>query len=246
MQTREYKHKLLEACRNNDVSIIKLLIQKSNLSYDAFNIDGKSCLNIACELGNYQTIKLLIDNEPTLINIPDGDNIFPIEWAVENGDINIFDFLIKNGADPYINKDGFNLLHLAAYHGRNKIIDRLLSLKINLNEMDDNGRGRTPLMWVAEAGNLSTLKHLIKLGANAELKDENGMTALDIAVSEGWKVIVKELLNSGVDVNQRTQNNGTVLHTAVAWQKNEIVKLLLEFGADIEIKDNDGKRPFDL
>jgi|GEM_PF-2623629 len=230
------------ACKKNDVTNFKKLIQNKNVSVRAADSKGMSCLNLACSKENEEMIKILLEFDSQLINISDENGVFPIEWIVKIGNVSLFNLLLEKGADFSVNKNTFSLLHLATYNGNIQIVERLLNLGFNINLKDDNKR--TPLIWAAEVGDLTMLKFLISNGANVNLSDEEGFTAMDTAVGEGHLLIVKELILKGVDVNQRTQNNGTVLHTAVAWERAEIIKLLLDNGAKKDIKDAEGKTPF--
>ena len=232
------------ACKKNDIPKIKALLHHKNVSVRTMDQKGMSCLNIACSKGNEEVIKILLEFDPQLINFKDKNDVFPIEWIVKIGNIHLLNFLLEKGADFNINKNNFSLLHLASFNGNIQIVERLLKLGLNINSKDGNGIGRTPLIWVAEIGDLNMLRLLILNGANINLADEEGFTAMDTAVGEGHISIVKELISKGVDVNQRTQNKGTALHTAVAWERNDIIKLLLENGAKKDLKDADGKTPF--
>ncbi|HEB74626.1 MAG TPA: ankyrin repeat domain-containing protein [Candidatus Desulfofervidus auxilii] len=90
-------------------------------------------------------------------------------------------------------------------------------------------------------GDVNKVKKLLEQGANVNLRDRNGMTALMLAVRKGQISVVKLLLEKEADVNTQDDFMGwTALILASALGYTNIVKLLLENGADVDIKDKNG------
>jgi hypothetical protein len=98
---------------------------------------------------------------------------------------------------------------------------------------------------------------LDKGGANPDIKDKNGETALDIArydeikkifnptiidaARRGRTDVVKLLLDKGTNVDMQNNYGQTALMWAASEGHTEIVKLLLDKGANPVIKDKNGK-----
>ncbi len=98
-----------------------------------------------------------------------------------------------------------------------------------------------------EKGNVSKVKDLISRGANVNVKDKDGWTALIIASFEGHIEIAKELIANGTDVNAKANNGVTALVFAYVKGHDEIFKELIDRGADVnEIDQIMQKRLFDL
>ena len=80
----------------------------------------------------------------------------------------------------------------------------------------------------------------IEQGADVEAKDKTGKTALIESSSNGCLDIVKCLLDNGADVEAKDKTG----KTALIWSSNnghlDIVKYLIEQGADVNVKNNDG------
>ena len=57
----------------------------------------------------------------------------------------------------------------------------------------------TPLHWAAFGGHTDTVKLLLDVGADKEVKDKNGETPLHCAAWKGHTDIVKLLLDAGAD-----------------------------------------------
>lgn len=78
--------------------------------------------------------------------------------------------LIQKGANASLKDNkGSSLLHRAATGGNTSIINKLLSLGLEIDTRSDNGF--TPLMAAALAGKQSAFKMLLRHGANVSLKD---------------------------------------------------------------------------
>ena len=98
---------------------------------------------------------------------------------------------------------------------------------------------------------------VLKGGADINVADKNGVTALHHAVRFRSPMAVKTLIEHGANVNQACRRNGsTPLHRAVtqtgapgmvgrAQAATAIIRLLLAAGADPSIMNRSGKRPVD-
>ena len=109
----------------------------------------------------------------------------------------------------------------------------------------------TPLMYAAKTSFTTTsemVKILLDNGANVNIGDEYGWTALHSACEYGPKLeTVKILLNAGANVNVKAMNDSqnpgiTPLHLAVFHYTEEesidVVRLLLEAGADVNAQES--------
>ena len=88
----------------------------------------------------------------------------------------------------------------------------------------------TDLHKAIQGNSLETVKHLVKDGANVELRDLHGATPICRAVELGSLEMVSYLVEHGANVNNEA------VHTAVKIGSLEIVKYLVEHGADVNIE----------
>ena len=80
--------------------------------------------------------------------------------AADQDKQNAFEMLIQNGADPSLkNNGGFSLLHFAAQGGNTSIINKLLSLGLDVDLKDLYGK--TPLIIAIEKNNSDAVKVLL-------------------------------------------------------------------------------------
>lgn len=75
-------------------------------------------------------------------------------------------------------------------------------------------KGQTPLMLMAEAGDTELVTIMLQAGANPDLQDWRGMTALHSACKSRVDACVDALLNQPCALNKLTQENRSALHTA--------------------------------
>lgn len=108
-------------------------------------------------------------------------------------------------------------------------------------------------MMAANRAHVETAKLLIDRGANLELKDINGRTALMSAsaatidlksTNSSFPELVKLLLEKGASINAKDKNNSTALSLATKNGHKKIVEILKSKGGSTdaaEKKDESGK-----
>ena len=132
-----------------------------------------------------------------------------------------------NACDPAI--DDF----IARYGEDGEVgLEQLHQDMTNENKMDY-------IVWLA--GNCCPhTRALIDAGADVNIKDKDGSTALMWASDNGHTETVKLLIDAGADVNIKNKYGRTALMWASRCNRKETVKLLIDAGADVNAKDEDG------
>ena len=124
-------------------------------------------------------------------------------------------------------------------------IKSLLDKGADINAIDDGFGGRNPLM-IAATRSASLCEFLIKNGADVEVKDVDGWTALIFAEHDNCRVIAKTLIENGANVNVQDNSGWSPLMYACEDCHEDMVELLVENGAQISMKDNWGKTAIDI
>src|ERR1043166_5230397 len=96
--------------------------------------------------------------------------------------------------------------------------------------------GHTQLMRAALAGDLKTVKMLLKSGADPNDRNDEGRTALMFAAINRETSCAKELLRYGAEVNVVANDGGTALLLAASEGDTGLVEILLRKGADVSAK----------
>jgi uncharacterized protein len=126
----------------------------------------------------------------------------PLIAAALAGNGKIIDQLLVAGADASIrDKSGLSVLHAAATGGDAEGVHLLLgegpfAARVEINERE-NERGITPLIAAVEANEGDIVAYLVSLGADKEIVDKDGHTALTIAGKKAYDELVTILLTSG-------------------------------------------------
>jgi ankyrin repeat protein len=139
-------------------------------------------------------------------------------------------------------RDGWTILHWAAFGGQVTIVELLLNRGANPDTRDRHP-GRTALHWAAEEGHEATveslLHHMVNANAEEKLSSYCG-TPLHSAAYWGHQTVAKLLLDHGVNVDVRMHDGSTALNRASAAGHTAIVKLLIDHGADVHTEDRYG------
>jgi ankyrin repeat protein len=81
-------------------------------------------------------------------------------------------------------------------------------------------------MWATGYGHVDTIAALLAAGAQPNLKDNRGMTALMIASGEGHAAAVTKLLEGGADPSLEDREGKTARDHAAAAGHSAVVELL--------------------
>ena len=101
---------------------------------------------------------------------------------------------------------------------------------------------RTPLIVALTNGHNDAFTFLIDKGADVNLQDHVGYTALHHAVESRNFDAVSCLVHNGADVNLFTSiNKHTPLMSACQFHNMDAINVLLNKGADVNLQDRDGK-----
>ena len=96
------------------------------------------------------------------------------------------------------------------------------------------------LMSACAFGSLKCATYLIESGANPNLKNFNGYTALHWAAFTGKTETLSLLLSNKADIESRTNDGKTPIHVAAMRGHHNFILELLHNGADISAVDAEG------
>jgi ankyrin repeat protein len=195
------------------------------------------------EKNNIDVVKLLLARkaDPNL----SGSAGSPLHAAAQNGNLAAAQVLVQAGADLQSrDSQGKTPLHLAARNGNSHIMDYLLEKGADPNARDNNKE--TPLFDACGNNKLVSVQSLLRKKVNVKLRNVSGKTAL-YALNDPDVEIVRLLIQKGIPLNEVLNDNGdTYLHKQAYYGRVEVIKLLLEAGVNRQIKNKEGKTPFDV
>ena len=160
--------------------------------------------------------------------------------AAARGELDVVNILLSRGVNVNV-KDNRGYTALAhAIEARYPEVEEAL---LNRPDLDPNVGGlldRPILLAYVWRDNKKATERLLTLGANVNLRDADGDTALHGAAESGNVEIMRLLLDKGADPNTRNKEGGTPLMWAAVFGNDEAARLLLSHGANASLKDNDG------
>jgi ankyrin repeat protein len=131
----------------------------------------------------------------------------------------------------------------SAAYGNTSAVEEYLLTGNNPNIRD---RKKVPLLhYAAIAGVPKTVRVLIRHGAQIDLTDSLGNTALIQAAAYGSTTVTTILLEKGAKIDEENRQGETALIKAAKTGHLEVVKILLEKGADPTFADFTGRTALD-
>uniref|UniRef100_A0A1B6F4A2 Ion transport domain-containing protein n=1 Tax=Cuerna arida TaxID=1464854 RepID=A0A1B6F4A2_9HEMI len=203
---------LHSAVRVNAVECLTLLINQ-NINVNSLDSSGMSPLHIAADRRMEQCLKILLDCEKINIDSETKDKRnTALHLASEGGYGDCVSMLLAKKAT--VDKRNIKLqtpLHLAAKCQGVECVEALLKAGSDVNAVDvDN---ITPLRAAVSKALLAynTVEILIAWGAEVNVKDKYGFTALHVAALNELSQCVEALILKGADVSARTKGGLTCL-----------------------------------
>ncbi|XP_019182617.1 PREDICTED: ankyrin repeat domain-containing protein, chloroplastic [Ipomoea nil] len=127
------------------------------------------------------------------VNLPDNDGLTAIHRAILAKKHAIFNFLLRESANPLIrDKDGATLMHYAVWTASSPMIKILLLYNVDINLQDEYGW--TPLHLAVQSRRTDVVKLLLLKGADKTLRNRDGLTPIDLCLHSGRNIRTYELL----------------------------------------------------
>ena len=244
---------LYDAAEAGHAEVVKILLERGARPDDAGCTDETPLHRAICG-GHVAVAKLLVAaGADVQRKNPDGRT--SLEHAAHEGYAEITDLLLLSGATSdrisvetlrtrakerneqrgriakwAKDKAGEKLFYAAA-KGELGEVQRLVRSGVNPNGVTKD-RKHVALSVAAKWGHIEVIRFLLSAGAEVNLREEDGETALFSAVSRGDDDIVKVLLAAGADPNL-TPRHRTLIEEATFEGWPSCVQLLARAGADL-------------
>ena len=144
--------------------------------------------------------------------------------------------------DSLTDDGGNTALIVASENGHKGIVKLLLECGVNVDKRTPNGW--TALMKASERGdsNLEVIELLLRHGAQADLQNNEGDSALIVATQNGQTVLVIKLVRDHrANVDLKNKKGWTALMKASLVGCVEMVELLLNHGAQVDQQNSNGE-----
>jgi len=253
---------LEKAVNQNNPNIVRLFIKYCNrhkiiMNANAKDASGNTLLMKAVNQNNGEIVKLLINycfkNKIKIdINEKDASGHYSLMKAINQNNFDIVFSLVNYGIKKNIkinitDIEGNTPVTLAYKKGYIKIFRYLVSY-LDINQKD--GQHNSILYYAIDKEDIETVKDLISIGIDINLKNYFEDAAVDRAIFKGNLEIMDILLeNDNVLLNKRDYLGKTPLISMIKAdnytpdQKECIIDRFIEKGADVNLMDRDGNSP---
>ena len=232
--TAQGKTPLMMAVQEGFVHVVKVLL-KHNAEVDLKDREGQTALSIAARHGQGAAARVLAEygaqrSGSSLAEEAFFGNTATVEAMITEQGIPV---------DQGIAADSWTPLILAARNGKADTVTALLDHGADIN---NKGDGTTALIEASKLGHIEVVNVLLNRDADMSIDTfDEGITALDAAVMNGFLEVLEALIASGADVNQTSQQlsgmERSPLMAAAGGGHIEVVKSLLKRGADVNLYD---------
>ncbi|RFU32189.1 hypothetical protein B7463_g4179, partial [Scytalidium lignicola] len=226
---------LYDAASRGYLGIVKLLLDRG--ADIEIGVDQhETPLQVAIRNGHKSMVKALVDKGANVkVKYWGRDTTLHLAIKCKKKVKGIVQLLLKKGVDANERDDrGWTALHWATSLGWKGVV-RLLIRKENVEKnCQASWDRRTPLHLAAAESNPTLVKLLVESGADVDICDRMGWTALHAATDKCCKQTVRILLRNSAKINAKGAHGETALHIAAYHGHTALVLLLLDYGADIE------------
>jgi len=202
----------------------------------------------ACAYGDVDKLHQMVENKPSLVNEPDPQGYYCLQWGALNNRVAVCSYLIEKGADiNAADSTGQTALHWSAVRGSLAAAETLLRASADVEKPDS--RGYTVCHVASQYGQTSFLYHLaLHWNADYEKADADGRTPLHWAAYKGYGDIIRLLIFMDVSIDRKDKEGCTPLHWAAIVGNGEAATLLLQGGAVelLDHRDVTGSTPAEL
>jgi ankyrin repeat protein len=192
---------LAEACTNSDPAMIDKLL-KAGADPNAMSSEGETALMTAARTGSLESVKTLLDHGADVNAREKWLGQTALMWAVAENHPAVVEMLIARGAD----------VNAHSAIREEKIKNKWFTA--NVVSAPPKG-GFTPLLYAARQNSLEAAKMLVKAGADLNMADPDGTSALVMAIVNAHYDLPIYLMEHGADPNIADKFGRTALYAAV-------------------------------
>lgn len=179
-------------------------------------------------------------------NKPDEQGVTPLYLTLFYDDKELQTVLEDAGGDLNYripNMHNAHFLHIAAQSGHDQVIQKLLSLGVNVDILD--ARSVTPLELASAGGYMSSVQLLIENGADVNHQDDSHLTPVYQALANAQTIVAKALIHAGAVFSSAVEpkSKRRLIHYAGLYGDLTALQTMLQMGVDVNTVDGDGFSP---
>uniref|UniRef100_A0A182MH64 Uncharacterized protein n=1 Tax=Anopheles culicifacies TaxID=139723 RepID=A0A182MH64_9DIPT len=219
------------ACKLSNVEMVKALTNAGARWYT--NVEHGYSQYSWIFLNNDQDAIVFLKNNELLSAKIAGACVDLFLQYCDDSNEEIVEFMLANETVKYANlypkTVTFRRLNVLRF-----LVENDRKVRSNINRKEVSGQGLTPLQIAARKGYSDVVKMLLEQGANVQLRDSNGNSALHFAVECGCAKTVRLLLRHGASAGVKNSLGKSPLQLAIANEHRKIIRMLLHCGQKVE------------
>jgi len=252
------------ACRGGHLNAVRALLVAEG-DVDARDRDKKTALHIACAEGHSKEIVELLLIKGADVGAKNWSGGTPLHvavWPIGRRYLKIAKLLLQQGADVNAkDEEGKTPLQRACFNSNLQAVKLLVQHVLRYDDVEARSNHLGAALSDALRANKYRLSHhdddlevieaivkvLLDNGANVNVADDAGTTALHLACSYTYVKTIRRLVGRGADLEAKDSAGRTPLIEAADYDTDEaedekviVVKLLLDRGAEVSAAQNDG------
>ncbi|KAK7096475.1 hypothetical protein V1264_005770 [Littorina saxatilis] len=163
------------------------------------------------------------------LNQEGSDGSTALFMAVYDGNVQLVNYLLDHGANPFFSSHHGNFFHAAVLSQSVPLVRRALELGCAINQ--HNVFGNSPLTLVSRLDLPEACELLVTHGADMNSRDRYGETPLLASVYFGCEMNARTLIQHGAQLNLLDDNHTSAIYWAIFNNRQRTLKLLLMSGA---------------
>ena len=231
------------AVEANHLDVLKVLVDADAPLELKMLRTGVTALSLAALYNRLDCIEVLLSGgADASAREDDPTGSTPLHRAVLKDRPSIVKVLVGAGApleDQTLDK-GRTALSLAASYARLECMQILIEGGADLTGRHCDFNGWTPLHWAVDMGLRCIVQTFISVGAGLNSVNNDGNSALLLAIRKGEAQIAQILIEGGTDLEVVDHNNDSALLLSIKKKRMDIVWTLIAAESDIDAVDQRG------